>query len=153
MVLCAISHPNAWNNIIWCHFCPFQALIQGSRGPKYGYFWVKIRPLWRAVSRSYRPAWKVSGATYYTPMHVTTLLRATFALSRHPSRVPGVRNMSILVVKIWPLWRAGSRVKIPPGNGFMCHITPQCMEQHYLGPFLPSPGTHPGFQGSKNGYF
>ena len=92
------------NNIIWCHFCPFQALIQGSRGPKYGYFWVKIRPLWRAVSRSYRPAWKVSGAPYYTPMHVTTLLRATFALSRHPSRVPRVQNMATFGVKIRPLW-------------------------------------------------
>ena len=91
----------------------------------------------------------MSGATYYTPMHVTTLLRATFALSRHPSRVPGVQNMAIFGVKIWPLWRAGSRVKIPPGNGFMCHITPQCMEQYYLVPLLPFPGTHPGFQGSK----
>ena len=99
------------------------------------------------------PAWKVFSVPYHTPMHGTTLFRPTFALSRHQSRVPGVQNMAIFWVKIKPLWRAGSRVGIPPGKCLVYHITPQCMEQHYLGPLLPSPGTHPGFQGSKNGYF
>ena len=126
MVLCAISHPNAWNNIIWCHFCPFQALIQGSRGPKYGYFWVKIRPLWRAVSRSYRPAWKVSGAPYYTPMHVTTLFRATFALSRHPSRVPGVQKWLFLGSKSGHNGRLSQGHTVPPGKWLVRHITPKC---------------------------
>ena len=64
-----------------------------------------------------------------------------------------IQNMAIFGVKIRPLWQAGSRVGIPSGKCFMCHITPQCMEQHYLGPLLPSPGTHPGFQGTKNGYY
>ena len=32
------------------------------------------------------------------------------------------------------------------------HIV-QCMGEHGLGPFLPIPGTYPGFQRSKNGYF
>ena len=60
---------------------------------------------------------------------------------------------NIFGVKIRHQWQAGSRVRIPSGKCFMCHITPQCMEQHYLGPLLPSPGTNPGFQGSKNDYF
>ena len=35
----------------------------------------------------------------------------------------------------------------------MCHITSQLMGKYSLGPFLPVPGTYPGIQGSKNGYF
>ena len=35
----------------------------------------------------------------------------------------------------------------------MRHITPQCMGEHDFGPFWPFPGTYPGLQGSKNGYF
>ena len=41
----------------------------------------------------------------------------------------------------------------PPGNCLVRPITPQAMGEHHLGPFLPFPGTYPGFQGSKNGYF
>jgi len=61
--------------------------------------------------------------------------------------------MAIFGVKIQHLWQAGSRVKITPGNGLMRHITPQCMEYHCLRPFWPFPGTYPGLQGSKDGYF
>merc|ERR1711978_91393 len=39
------------------------------------------------------------------------------------------------------------------GRGLMCHITSQLMGKYSLGPFLPVPGTYPGIQGSKNGYF
>ena len=35
----------------------------------------------------------------------------------------------------------------------MCHITSQLMGKYGLGPFLTVPGTYPGIQGSKNGYF
>ena len=38
-----------------------------------------------------------------------------------------VQNMTIFGVKIKHLWRAGSRVKITPGNGLMSHFTPKCM--------------------------
>ena len=41
----------------------------------------------------------------------------------------------------------------PPGKCPVRHITPQAMGEHHLGPFLPFPGTYPGVQGSKNGYF
>ena len=58
--------------------------------------------------------------------------------------------MAILGVKIKPIWRAGSRVGIGPGKCFMSHITPKCMGQHYLGPFLPSPGIYPGQCGVQN---
>ena len=57
--------------------------------------------------------------------------------------------MAILGVKIKPIWRAGSRVGIVPGKCFMSHITPKYMGLHYLGPFLPSPGTYSGQGGSK----
>ena len=80
-------HPNTRDTcwvVVWGHFPPPHAPIWGQRGPKYGYFLVKIRPL----------------------------------------------------------WRAGSRVGIQPGKCFMSHITYQSMGQHYLGPLLPSPGTY-----------
>ena len=93
------------------------------------------------------------GRTQTLVTHVGRWCGAIFALSGYLYGAGVVQNMAIFGVKIRHLWRAGSRVRIPPGNGFMCHITPQCMEQHYLGPLLPSPCTHPGFQGSKNGYF
>ena len=35
--------------------------------------------------------------------------------------------MAILGVKIKPIWRAGSRVWIRPGECFMSHITIQCI--------------------------
>ena len=89
------------------------------------------------------------GRTQTLVTHVGRWCGAIFALSGYLYGAGVVQNMAIFGVKIRHLWRAGSRVRIPPGNGFMCHITPQCMEQHYLGPLLPSPG----FQGSKNGYF
>ena len=41
----------------------------------------------------------------------------------------------------------------PPGKRLVRHITPQYMGEHHLGPFSPFPGTYPGFQGSKNGYY
>ena len=41
----------------------------------------------------------------------------------------------------------------PPGKRLVRHITPQYMGEHHLGPFSPLPGTYPGVQGSKNGYF
>ena len=41
----------------------------------------------------------------------------------------------------------------PPGKRLVRHITPQYMGEHHLGPFSPLPGTYPGFQGSKNGYY
>ena len=41
----------------------------------------------------------------------------------------------------------------PPGKRLVRHITPQYMGEHHWGPFLPFPGTFPGVQGSKNGYF
>ena len=41
----------------------------------------------------------------------------------------------------------------PPGKCPVRHITSQWMGQYDLGPFSPLPGTYPGFQGSKNGYF
>ena len=81
--------------VTWGHFFPLQVPIWGGSGPKYGYFWVNIRPLWRAGSRGW----------------------------------------------IWP------------GKCFMSHITPQCMGQHYSGPFLPSPSTYLVQWGSENHYF
>ena len=89
------------------------------------------------------------GRTQALATHVGRWCEAIFALSGYLYGAGVVQNMAIFGVKIRHLWLASSRVKIPPGNGFMCHITPQCIEQHYLGPLLPSPGTHPGFQGSK----
>ena len=86
------------------------------------------------------------GRTQTLVTHVGRWCGAIFALSGYLYGAGVVQNMAIFGVKIRHLWRAGSRVRIPPGNGFMCHITPQCMEQHYLGPLLPSPGTYPGFQ-------
>ena len=81
--------------------------------------------------------------------HVGWWRGAIFALSRYLSGAGGVQNMAILGVKIKPIWRAGSRVGIVPGKCFMSHITPKYMGQHYLGPFLPSPGTYSGQGGSK----
>ena len=89
------------------------------------------------------------GRTQALATHVGRWCEAIFALSGYLYGAGVVQNMAIFGVKIRHLWLASSRVKIPPGNGFMCHITPQCMEQYYLVPLLPSPGTHPGFQGSK----
>ena len=53
-----------------------------------------------------------------------------------------------------PAFMAGGfQGEITPANGLMSHITPQWMEYHCLRPFWPFPGTYPGLQGSKNGYF
>ena len=93
------------------------------------------------------------GRTQTLVTHVGRWCGAIFALSGYLYGTGVAQNMAIFWVKIKPLWRAGSRVGIPPGKCLVCHITPQCMEQHYLGPLLPSPGTNPGFQGSKNDYF
>ena len=37
-VKCAISHPYAWERLTLGHFGPFQAPIQGPRGPKIVFF-------------------------------------------------------------------------------------------------------------------
>ena len=71
-VLCAISHPNAWESMTKDHFCPFQAPFQGSRGPKMATFMAKIGPKWQGCSRLDRPTWKVFSVPYHTPMHDPT---------------------------------------------------------------------------------
>ena len=124
---------------VWGHCCPLWLPIWSGNGPKYGYFWGQNPASMAGWFQGEDPIWKVFYVPYHTPMHRTNL---------------GTNlQMAISGVKIRPLWWAGSRVGIPSGKCFMCHITPQCMEQHYLGPLLPSPGTNPGFQGSKNDYF
>ena len=116
-------------------------------------FGVKIRHLWRAGFQGEDPTWKWFYVPYHTPMHGTTLFRAIFALSRHPSRVPGVQKCLFLRSDSGHYGRLSPGHIVPPGKCLVRHITPQCMEQHYLGSLLPSPGTYPGLQGSKNGYF
>ena len=81
-VLCAISHPNAWENMTKDHFCPFQAPFQDSRGKKNCYFYGKIASKGRASSRVGQPTWKVSCAPYHTPMHGRAWLWTIFAHSR-----------------------------------------------------------------------
>ena len=58
-VWCAISHPKAWENMAQDHFYPFQAHIQGSRGPKMFCFMaglLQVRPAHiRKCSRLYCP--------------------------------------------------------------------------------------------------
>ena len=68
------------------------------------------------------------GRTQALATHVGRWCEAIFALSGYLYGAGVVQNMAIFGVKIRHLWLASSRVKIPPGNGFMCHITPQCME-------------------------
>ena len=79
--------------------------------------------------------------------HMGSWCEAIFALSRHPSRAGGGQTWLIIEVKTRPLWRTSSRVRKPPGNCFMRHITSQYMGEYDLGPFLPPPGTHPGLEG------
>ena len=45
-VWCALSHPKAWENMAQDHFYPFQAHIQGSRGPKMAISMAKTTPRW-----------------------------------------------------------------------------------------------------------
>ena len=86
------------------------------------------------------------GRTQTLVTHVGRWCGAIFADSGYLYGAGVVQNMAIFWVKIKPLWWAGSRVGIQPGKCLVCHITPQCMEQLYLGPLLPSPGTNPGVQ-------
>ena len=85
--------------------------------------------------------------------HMGSWCEAIFALSGHPFRAGGGQTWLIYEVKTRPLWRACSRVRKPPGNCFMRHITSQYMRQHDLGLFLPSPGNYPGPEGAKHGSF
>ena len=71
------------------------------------------------------------GRTQTLVTHVGRWCGAIFALSGYLYGAGVAQNMAIFGVKIRPLWLAGSRVKIPHGNGFMCHATPKYMEQPY----------------------
>ena len=65
-VQCAISHPYAWKRLTLGRFGPFQAPIQGPRGPKIVFYVFKLRPLWRAVSRERHLTWKGGGGSPLT---------------------------------------------------------------------------------------
>ena len=138
---------------MWGHFCPLWVPIWRRSSPKYGYFWGQNPASMAGWFQGEDPTWKWFYVPYHTPMHGTTLFRAIFALSRHPSRVPGVQKWLFLRSESGHYGRLSRGHIVPPGKCLVRHITPQCREQHYLGSLLPSPGTYPGLQGSKNGYF
>ena len=128
---------------------------------KNGYFLGQYQAPMAGWFRGGDLTWKVFYEPYQPPMHRTTLFRPILALSRYPPG-PGV-------VQKWLFFGSKSGLygglvlgwRVPPRNCFVCHITPQCMEKHELGPFLPPPGTHPGpgvvqkwlFFGSKSGLY
>ena len=80
------------------------------------------------------------GRTQALATHVGRWCEAIFALSGYLYGAGVVQNMAIFGVKIRHLWLASSRVKIPPGNGFMCHFSP------FQAPIQ-------GSRGPKYGYF
>ena len=71
-VYCAISYPNTWQNMTWGHVCPLQAPFWRRKGPKYGYFWVKIKGFLHAFYQVGYSIWKVSSAPYYILIHGKT---------------------------------------------------------------------------------
>ena len=134
-------------------FLPLWAPIYGRGWSENDYFYGKIASEYKAASRERQPTWKVSSAPYHIPIHGRAWLRAIFTLSRYPSRVPGVQKWLFLCLKSDQNGRSAPAQFVTPGKCLVCHITPQCMWEHNLGPYLPFPGTYPGSQGFKNGYF
>ena len=85
-------------------------------GPKVTVFMAKITPRYKAGSRVWDSTWKVSSAPYHTPMHGTTFIRVTFALSRHLSRVTGVQKWLFLGSKSSHYGRLSPGHIVPPGK-------------------------------------
>ena len=75
------------------------------------------------------------------------------AISRYHFRSAGVQKWLFLWLKPDQDGGAAPGYTDPPEKCIVRHITPHCMGEPGLGPFLPITGTYPGFQGSKNGYF
>ena len=92
-VWCAISHPKAWQSMAQDHFYPFQAHIQGSRGPKMVF-------LCRGCSRLDRPT-SESAPGYTAPSLISQRIRL---IKTHKHGAGGVQNMAILWIKTRLLW-------------------------------------------------
>ena len=128
------------------HFWPLHAPLWHWRGPNYGHYGGQNRAGWLQDNDS---AWKPFCAPYHTLLYGQTWLRAIFDLSMHPYGTGEVQTITILVVKTGPLWRVGYRMRTPPGNRLVRHITPFYMAKHDWGQFLTSPCTLMALERSK----
>ena len=90
----------------WGHVCPLQAPFWRRKGPKYGYFWVKIKGFLHAFYQVGYSIWKVFSAPYYILIHGKTWLTAIYAISRHPYEAGEGPKYGYFWVEIQLLWQA-----------------------------------------------
>ena len=135
-VSCALSYPTTWYSMNRGHFCPPQAPNRVKSSPKCGNFCQNeayMAGWFQGGDPTSFGCWDHSYAHLRHLVHPHTRDTCGVVVWGHfpPPHAPiwGQRGpkYGYFLVKIRPLWRAGSRVGIQPGKCFMSHITPQCM--------------------------